>query len=75
MCKLVFKVSRNEKNDPAFLDGNILGKKTGFPSLHFINNINRFTNESSMSLVFQKCRVTHWKVNANYHNDPKFSDR
>jgi hypothetical protein len=25
VCKLVFKVSRNEKNDPAFLDGNILG--------------------------------------------------
>ncbi|XP_052807595.1 armadillo repeat-containing protein 2-like isoform X2 [Mya arenaria] len=24
VCKLVFKVSRNEKNDPAFLDGNIL---------------------------------------------------
>ena len=26
VCKLVFKVSRNEKNDPAFLEGNILGK-------------------------------------------------
>lgn len=24
VCKLVFKVSRNEKNDPAFLEGNIL---------------------------------------------------
>ncbi|WAR07944.1 ARMC2-like protein [Mya arenaria] len=28
VCKLVFKVSRNEKNDPAFLDGNILGNAT-----------------------------------------------
>ena len=26
VCKLVFKVSRNEKNDPEFLRGDILGK-------------------------------------------------
>ena len=24
-CKLVFKISRNEKNDPEFLKGDILG--------------------------------------------------
>lgn len=26
VCKLIFKVSRNEKNDPQFLKGDILGK-------------------------------------------------
>lgn len=25
VCKLIFKVSRNEKNDPEFLKGDILG--------------------------------------------------
>lgn len=27
-CKLVFKISRNEKNDPEFLKGDILGMCT-----------------------------------------------
>jgi hypothetical protein len=31
VCKLVFKVSRNEKNDPEFLRGDILGELKKIP--------------------------------------------
>jgi hypothetical protein len=41
VCKLVFKVSRNEKNDPEFLRGDILGelKKNTIKKWIYILNI------------------------------------
>ena len=50
VCKLVFKVSRNEKNDPAFLDGNILGKFIGHISNTNHADFKAFANNLILSL-------------------------